>query len=120
MTVEEIREIALKLNSVTEDIKWTDHLCFNIADKMFLVTNPDLVPTTASFKVSADIFEKTIDRTGFSKHKYLGRHNWIHLDDINRMTKNEWEQFIFQSYHLVASKLSKKIRNKLNIELLNN
>lgn len=116
MTVSEIREIALGLNGVTEDIKWEDHLCFNVADKMFLVTNPDLVPSTASFKVADDIFDDTINRTGFSKHKYLHRHNWIHLDDINRLTKSEWTKFITQSYQLVASKLSKKTRSKLKIE----
>ncbi|MFA7445575.1 MAG: MmcQ/YjbR family DNA-binding protein [Flavobacteriaceae bacterium] len=117
MTVFEIRDIALGLNGVTEDIKWGDHLCFNVADKMFLVTSPDLVPSPVSFKVAEDVFEETISRAGFSKHNYLGRHNWVHLDDINRLTKNEWLQFITQSYQLVASKLSNKMRNKLNIEI---
>ncbi|MBL7903982.1 MAG: MmcQ/YjbR family DNA-binding protein [Bacteroidales bacterium] len=116
MTVSEIREIALGLNGVTEDIKWENHLCFNVADKMFLVTNPDLFPPTASFKVADDIFDDTINRTGISKHKYLGKHNWIHLDDINRLTKSEWTKFITQSYQLVASKLPNKIRIKLNIK----
>ena len=41
MTVEELREIALKLTGVTEDIKWQDHLCFSVGNKMFLVTSPD-------------------------------------------------------------------------------
>ena len=118
MTVAEIREIALQLNSVTEDIKWDDHLCFNIAGKMFLVTNPDLIPTTASFKVSADIFDDTISRIGFSKHKYLGRYHWVHLDDINHLPKQQWEKFIFQSYQLVASKLSNKKKKELNIKII--
>lgn len=35
MTVSEIREIALQLNGVTEDIKWEDHLCFSGEIKCF-------------------------------------------------------------------------------------
>lgn len=117
MTVSEIRDIALDLNGVTEDIKWQNHLCFSVADKMFLVVNPDLVPSSAAFKVPDNIFEEIISTEGFSKHEYLGRYYWVHLDDIKRLTKKEWIQFISQSYQLVASKLSKKIRTRLKIDI---
>ncbi|MEJ7681892.1 MAG: hypothetical protein WKG06_29390 [Segetibacter sp.] len=82
---------------------------------MFLVTSPDHIPPTSAFKVSADNFEETINRIGFSKHSYLGRHNWIHLDDISRLTRNEWKQFIVQSYQLVADKLPNKIKNQIEL-----
>ena len=116
MKVSEIREIALGLIGVTEDIKWNDHLCFSVGDKMFLVTNPDLVPSTASFKVADDIFYETLTKQGFSKHQYLGRYCWIHLYDINRSTEKNWSKYIKESYELVASKLSNKTRSKLKIK----
>jgi predicted DNA-binding protein (MmcQ/YjbR family) len=115
MTVEELRAISLKLPGVTEDIKWEDHLCFSVGDKMFLVTNPDQVPSSASFKVTEEDFHEVISRDGFAKHTYLGRHHWVQLDDINRLKKKEWESYIRQSYELVAAKLSKKIQKQLGL-----
>ena len=115
MTAEELRNISLKLAGVTEDVKWEDHLCFSVGEKMFLVTSPDHFPVTAAFKVPEDIFEEIISIEGFVKHTYLGRHHWIQLDDINRLNKKEWEQYIKESYHLVAEKLPKKTRKDLEL-----
>ena len=116
MTVSEIREIALGLNGVTEDIKWEDHLCFSVGGKMFLVTSPDLLPSPSAFKVPKDSMEEIIEQEGFTRHQYLGRHGWIHLDDISRLSLKQWSHYIEQSYQLVASKLSKKMRTMLNIQ----
>ncbi len=115
MTVSELREIALELKGVTEDIKWGDHLCFSVGGKMFLITSPDFIPSTSAFKVPAEQSDEIISNEGFSKHSHLGRHNWIHLDDINRLTKKEWEHFINQSYQLVADRLSNKLKKQLGI-----
>ncbi len=115
MTVENLREIALKLISVTEDIKWEDHLCFNIGGKMFLVTAPDALPSGASFKVAAEDFDAVISREGFTKHVYLGRYHWVHLDDINRVETSEWKTLIEQSYRLVSEKLTKKAKKELGL-----
>ena len=115
MTVDQLRNISLKLPGVTEDIKWDTHVCFNVADKMFLVTSPDELPVSASFKVDESDFHEIISRPGFEKQKHLGRHHWVHLDDINRLTKKEWETHIEESYKLVASKLSNKMRKQLGL-----
>jgi predicted DNA-binding protein (MmcQ/YjbR family) len=82
---------------------------------MYLVTNPDLVPSPASFKVSEEDFEDTVSKKGFQKHTYLGRHHWISLDDINRLNVKQWEKYIKQSYLLVAAKLSKKAQKELGL-----
>ncbi len=116
MKVEDLQNIALKLPAVTEDIKWQSHLCFNIGAKMFLVTSPDVIPSPVSFKVPEEIFYELISNDAFSRHTYLGRHHWVHVDDINRLTKKEWEHYIRQSYNLVASKLSLKFRKQIGLE----
>jgi hypothetical protein len=36
MNSEDLQGICEKLKGVTEDIKWEDHLCFNVGKKMFL------------------------------------------------------------------------------------
>lgn len=85
MAVADLHEISLKLNGVTEDIKWGDHLCLYVGGKKFLVTSPDYIPSTASFKVREDTFNEIVSMEEFSKHSHLGRHNWIYPGNINRL-----------------------------------
>ncbi|MCW3076016.1 MAG: hypothetical protein JWO32_625 [Bacteroidetes bacterium] len=113
MSIEELQKICKKLKGVTEDIKWENHLCFNIGGKMFLVTAPDAVPQSASFKVSDEEFEALASQKGFMPAPYLARYKWVHLDDINRLSKKQWEHYATQSYELIFAKLPAKIKNSL-------
>jgi predicted DNA-binding protein (MmcQ/YjbR family) len=113
MSIEEIQTICKNLPAVTEDIKWEDHLCFNVGGKMFLVTSPDGVPPSASFKVPEEAFEELAAREGFMPAPYMARYKWVHLDDINRLSPREWEKHILASYRLIADKLPKKTRKDL-------
>ncbi len=115
MTIEEIQAICRQLPGVTEDIKWEDHLCFNVGDKMFLITSPNQVPPTASFKVPDEAFEEVSAKPGFKPAAYLARYKWVALDDISRLTAKEWEQSIHQSYKLVAAKLPAKVKKQLGL-----
>lgn len=36
MTIEELMKICNKLKGTTTDIKWEDHLCFNVGEKISL------------------------------------------------------------------------------------
>ena len=44
MNIPELQQLCKALPGMTEDIKWENHLCFNVGGKMFLVTSPDNVP----------------------------------------------------------------------------
>jgi predicted DNA-binding protein (MmcQ/YjbR family) len=110
MHIEDMQTICKSLPAVTEDIKWDDHLCFSVGGKMFLVTSPDSVPPTASFKVPEEDFEVLAAREGFMPAPYMARYKWVYLDNINRLTVQEWEAHIGVSYRLIAGKLSRKIR----------
>jgi predicted DNA-binding protein (MmcQ/YjbR family) len=112
MNIEELQSICRKLKGVTEDIKWEDHLCFNVGNKMFLVTAPEAVPHSASFKVSEEDFADLTSKEGFIPAPYLSRYKWVHVDDINRLNKKQWEYYIKQSYQLIASKLPAKTKKK--------
>ena len=116
MTITTLRKICKTLPGVTEDIKWEDHLCFNVGQKMFLVTSPDKVPHTASFKVLEDEFDNLCEREGFMPAPYLARYKWVFIDDINHLNKKEWEQFIRQSYNLIFSKLPAKVRKEITLD----
>jgi predicted DNA-binding protein (MmcQ/YjbR family) len=115
MTIESLQSICKKFKGVTEDIKWEDHLCFNVGGKMFIVTAPDKVPVSASFKASDEDFEELPEREGFIPAPYMARHKWIFVDDIKRFSKKEWERYAKQAYELVAAKLSAKARKQLGI-----
>lgn len=109
MNIEELRKICTSLPGVTEDIKWENHLCFNIGGKMFLITGLDQVPVTASFKTNDDDFANLSTREGFQPAPYLARHKWIHISDINHLSIKEWKKLIKNSYEIIRSKLPKKI-----------
>lgn len=113
MTITEIREICLAFPGVTEDIKWSDHLCFNIGGKMFLVTAPDHVPVSASFKTSDEDFEILPNRPGFIPAPYMARNKWIFVDDISRLSKKDWEKYLQSSYSLIASKLPLRVQKEI-------
>lgn len=113
MTITEIRQICLAFPGVTEDIKWENHLCFNIGGKMFLVTAPDNVPVSASFKTSDEDFEMLPNRPGFIPAPYMARNKWIFVDDIGRFARKDWEKYLQSSYSLIASKLSLRVQKEI-------
>ncbi len=115
MTIEEIQTICENLKGVTQDIKWGDHLCFNIGGKMFLVTAPDAVPPSASIKVSDEAFESLPQRAGIIPAPYMARNKWVKLDDINRFSKKEWQFYIGEAYRIVGTKLPLKIQKQFGL-----
>lgn len=114
-TIEDLQKICDQLPGVTQDIKWEDHLCFNIGGKMFLVTSPDHFPISASFKVDDEDFEEISTKPGFIPAPYMARNKWVRLDDITKLGLKQWEAYINRSYYLIASKLTKKLQKELGI-----
>lgn len=91
MNLEELRQICLSFPHVTEDIKWETHLCFNVGDKMFMITSPDTVPVSLSVKTDEQDFESLCDLPGIQPAPYLARYQWIQVTDIDLLSKKEWE-----------------------------
>jgi predicted DNA-binding protein (MmcQ/YjbR family) len=110
MQIEDLQKICKLFKGTTEDIKWENHLCFNVGEKMYLITAPDKVPPSATFKVSDEDFELLQERDGFIPAPYMARYKWIYVDDINRLNKKEWQSFLKQSYDLVYAKLPLKVK----------
>jgi predicted DNA-binding protein (MmcQ/YjbR family) len=115
MTIEDIQSICKKLKGVTEDIKWENHLCFNVGGKMFLVTAPDEVPPSASIKVSDEAFDELPATEGIIPAPYMARHKWVKLDDISIWSKKEWQSYIHEAHSLVAQKLPAKTQKQLGL-----
>lgn len=115
MTIEDLETICDQFPSVTKDIKWEEHLCFNVGNKMFLITSPDIYPPNASFKVSDDEFEELAVRDGFKPAPHLGRYKWIQVEDISSLSQKQWEYYARQSYNIVIDKLPLKIKKSLGL-----
>ena len=113
MNIEDIQAICQSLPSATEDIKWGHDLVFSIGGKMFCVAGLEQVPVTASFKVKEEEFEEICNRDGFKPAPYVAKYNWVFIDDVRKMNKKEWQQYIKQSYELVREKLPVKIKKQL-------
>lgn len=114
MDVELIRKYCLALPAVTEDIKWEHDLCFSVGGKMFCVTSLD-PPFGCSFKVKDEEFEELSNRDGMMPAPYMARARWIKISDPSKLNKKEWEFYLHQSYELVKSRLTKKLRSELGL-----
>jgi predicted DNA-binding protein (MmcQ/YjbR family) len=66
------------------------------------------VPAAASFKAEDELFEEMTERAGFIPAPYAARHKWVFVNNISRLTRQEWEQYIAMAYRLVAAKLPTK------------
>ena len=115
MTIDVIPAICGKLPGATDDIKWENHLCFNVGNKMFMITAPDEEPVSASIKVSDDDFNELTEKEGFMPAPYLARYKWIFVDDIARLSPKEWQKYIENAHRLVASKLPARVKKQIGI-----
>ena len=108
MTPDDLRALVAQLKGVTEDIKWGNDLCFNIARKMFCVVSLE-IPIKVSVKVTEEEFEELSSRPCIVPAPYVARHKWILVENVNVFSPDQWEFYIKQSYELVKAKLPKKL-----------
>ena len=113
MNLDQIRRFCTSLPAVTEGIKWEDHLCFMIGEKMFLVTGfgPD---ATVSIKTSDEDFAELSEKPGIIPAPYMARNKWVQIQDKSVFSPKEWEQYIRKSYELIKSKLPKKLQKEID------
>jgi predicted DNA-binding protein (MmcQ/YjbR family) len=114
MEIEDIRQICFANKGITEDIKWGHDLVFSIGSKMFCVIGLDQQPTSASFKVLDEEFVEISGWPGFKPAPYVAKYKWVWVDDINRLSVEQWKHYTQQSYSLVKGKLPAKVRKQLD------
>ncbi|WP_242919015.1 MmcQ/YjbR family DNA-binding protein [Pontibacter liquoris] len=112
MDIEKLRECCLQLPGVSEDIKWGADLCFSVAGKMFCVTSLE-APHAVSFKVREEEFDELSSSPQVIPAPYMARNKWVQVQEWGRLSMQEWESYVKQSYELVRSKLPKKIQHQL-------
>jgi predicted DNA-binding protein (MmcQ/YjbR family) len=62
-----------------------------------------------SFKVGDDEFDEVANSPGMRPAPYVARYKWVLVEDIDTLSRKEWEHYVKQSYELVKAKLPKKV-----------
>jgi predicted DNA-binding protein (MmcQ/YjbR family) len=113
MTTEKLRSFCLSLKGAHEGIKWEDHLCFMVAEKMFCITGMN-DNSNISFKVTDEDFETLCEREGIIQAPYMAKNKWVAVTKRSALRKSEWEHYLTQSYELIKSKLTKKVQQQID------
>ena len=114
MTADSLISFCRNLPKATEDIKWGKDLVFSVADKMFAVFD-SADNTKVCFKATPAMFSTLTGKKGIISAPYLGRYNWILVEDLEVLPREMLEDLISESYGLVASKLPAKVRKALGL-----
>jgi predicted DNA-binding protein (MmcQ/YjbR family) len=110
MDLDKLRELCLSFPGVTEGLKWEDHICFMVGEKMFCITGDF---GGANIKCSPEDFEELTEREGIIPAPYMARNMWVKVDDFKVLKDKEWVHYVRASYDLVRSKLPKKVQQSL-------
>jgi predicted DNA-binding protein (MmcQ/YjbR family) len=110
MDLDKLRELCMSFPGATEGIKWEDHICFMVAEKMFCITGDF---GGANLKCSLEDFEELTEREGIIPAPYMARNLWIKIDDFSRLKDKEWKEYARKSYELVRAKPPKKVQQSL-------
>jgi predicted DNA-binding protein (MmcQ/YjbR family) len=111
-----VRSFCLSLPHTTEKIQWTHSLLFCIGGKMYCVANlePGLSPTKIAFKSTPERYAELIEIGGIIPAPYMARNHWVAFTDMNALRQPEIKELIRDSYHLVVSRLPKKLQAKFS------
>lgn len=112
MNVDAMRAYCATLPGTTESVKWEEHLCFCVKDKIYIITGfSDTDGVT--LKVPPEEFEALTERDGVAQAGHMAKGQWIGISRRDAFSMKEWKELILQSYELVKSKLPKKVQREL-------
>ncbi|MCD6063283.1 MAG: hypothetical protein K0R82_1194 [Flavipsychrobacter sp.] len=113
MDTEKLSSICLGFPGATEGVKWEDHLCFMVGEKMFCITG-FADDATVSIKVTDEDFEELCERKDIIQAPYMAKNKWVQVQKRNALKPKEWEHYLRQSYELIKSKLTKKLQREID------
>ncbi len=111
MDIESFRSYCLSLPGTTEGLKWGEHLCFMIHEKLFVITSLDDGQIT--FKCDPEDFDELVARDGIVQAAHFAKRQWVSIDTVDVLPDNELKERIMASRALVISKLPKKIQAEI-------
>jgi predicted DNA-binding protein (MmcQ/YjbR family) len=112
MNTELLRETCLRLPHTTEDMKWGEHLCFLIGEKIYCLTSLD-EEFSVSVKVNEEDFHELVMREGITQAPHFARNQWVNIKDPGALSPEEWNELLSGAYKIIKAKLSRKLQEKL-------
>ena len=106
MNIENFREYYLSLPGTTEGMKWGEHLCFMIAEKIYVIASLD--DGHVSFKIDPENFDVLVARDGVAQAAHFAKKQWVTIEALNVLADQELREHIAASRALAMSKLPKK------------
>lgn len=103
----------MSLPGAAETVKWDDHLCFTVGEKLFVITG-FTDDSNVSIKVTDEDFEVLTEREGIIPAPYMARNKWVSVNKRSALKPKEWQHYLRNSYELVKSKLPKRIRVQID------
>jgi predicted DNA-binding protein (MmcQ/YjbR family) len=106
--VDWLRKLCLSLADSTENLQWGETLCFKVRGKIFAtvqLSEGKLAPIV--FKCTPEKFAELVEIEGISQAPYVGRYQWVLLENLNLLAASELEALILRSYDLVVAKAPK-------------
>lgn len=103
--------MCLSFPGTTEGIKWEDHICFMVAEKLFCITGAE---GGVSLKTTPEQFDELTERTGIVPTPYMARNKWVTIQQWHTLSISEWNYYIKNSYLLIFGKLPKRTRELIN------
>lgn len=110
MDIEMFREYCLSLPGTTEGMKWGEHLCFMIEEKIYVIASLD--DGNLSFKCDPEAFDELVARDGLSQAPHLAKKQWVAMAALDVLPEHELKTLIATSRELVLKKLAKKLQAK--------
>lgn len=114
MNVEEYREYCISKKGVTESFPFDEiTLVFKVMGKMFALCGLDNVPLRVNLKCDPErAIELRETHDGIIEGWHMSKKHWntVYLDQISKELTLD---LIDQSYDLVVSKLTKKVKSEL-------
>lgn len=108
MDIEMFRTYCLSLPGTTEGMKWGDHLCFMVHEKLYVITSLD--DGMITFKCDPEEFDELVARDGINQAGHMAKRQWVSLDYLEVLPEKELKERIAASRALVITKLPKKVQ----------
>lgn len=114
MNIEDLRNYALSFKGTSEQIKWEVNLVFMVAEKIFVLSSADAIPTRCSVKVDEETFFELIEDDNFKQAPYLAKRQWVQIQDIELVSDSLMKELVLNSYKAVKAKLTKKKQKEID------
>src|SRR5260370_39885798 len=109
MTPKQIDSFCSTLPAATRTVQWEGVVVFKVGGKMFCLIAPrDHSIGRVCFKCPPEHYEALSHSPGFRPAPYLGRANWVALDNPGILTAAETRAYVKSAHAPSAANLRKK------------